>query len=266
MSVLKGEGKVPILFGSTSISAGSVIHGGYLARPDVAGSSPTIIVLSAAWGVTSSTKDICRRLARQGFAVIAPDLYVGTAPPRSESLEEAELDAASLPPARTAAIIEDIVEFVQNPAGYWSDAEHGYGILALGSGARPGVTAAAAAAVEGLAMVSPSFIAPVEEIAEGDRDDTVGAVEQAGVEPDDATDDLAAVAAPILVLSGGADPNLAPEAIERCRGLAPHAEWIVYEALAGDFVDDSGEGFDEPAFADAMDRLTTFFEKQLSLS
>jgi carboxymethylenebutenolidase len=266
VSVLKGEGKVPILFGSTSIPAGSVTHGGYLARPDQAGSSPTIILLSAAWGVSSSTKDICRRLARQGFAVIAPDLYVGTAPPRSDSPEEAELDAASLPAERSAAIIEDVVAFTQNPAGHWSDAERGYGILTIGSGVRPGVRAAASAGVQGFAMVSPSFVAPVEEIPEDEAGEAIAEEVRVVVEPDDATDDLATVAAPILALSGGDDPNLTPEAIERCRGLAPHAEWIVYEGLTSDFVDDSAGGFDHPAFTDAIERLTAFFEKLLSPS
>ena len=96
MSVLKGEGKVPILFGSSSIAAGSVIHRGYLARPDLTGEWPTIIVLAGAWGVTSSIKDICRRLARHGFAVVAPDLYVGAAPPRSADADEAALAANPL--------------------------------------------------------------------------------------------------------------------------------------------------------------------------
>ena len=37
MSVLKGEGKVPILFGTTSVARGPLTHTAYLARPDLAG-------------------------------------------------------------------------------------------------------------------------------------------------------------------------------------------------------------------------------------
>lgn len=248
MSVLKGEGKVPILFGSTSIAAGSVIHGGYLARPDLAGEWPTILVMSSAWGVTSSTKDICRRLARQGFAAVAPDLYVGAAPSRSAPLELAERVAAHVSGRRTGAIIEDIVEFVQNPAGYWSNAERGYGILSVGSGARPAIAAATSADVASLAMVSPSLVIP--------------ALYEESV-PVDTTDSLSAVTAPILAISGGSDDANSADRVERSRAAAPHAEWIVYDGLGADFVDDYSDGFDQPAFADAMDRLNAFFEKTL---
>lgn len=251
MSVLKGEGKVPILFGSSSIAAGSVIHRGYLARPDLTGEWPTIIVLAGAWGLTSSVKDICRRLARQGFAVVAPDCYVGSAPAPSTDADEARLAALRVPARRTAAIIEDIVEFIRNPAGYWSNAEDGYGVLALGSGARPGVAAAKGARVAGLALVSPQFVAP-EDPASDDE-----------APPLDVTPALAAVAAPILGISGGADESLPKDQLEGVRSAAPHAEWIVYDGLGGDFFDDYRAGFDQPAFADAMERLTGFFEKTL---
>ena len=69
MSVLKGEGKVPILFGSTSIAVGTLTHRGYLARPGLAGEWPTIIVVPSEWGVTSAMKDVCRRLARHETAL-----------------------------------------------------------------------------------------------------------------------------------------------------------------------------------------------------
>ena len=89
MSVLKGEGTHPILFGSTSIAVGTRIQGGYLARPDLTGEWPTIVVVASEWGVTSSTKDLCRKMARRGFAAIAPDLYRGRAPQRSAGASEA---------------------------------------------------------------------------------------------------------------------------------------------------------------------------------
>ena len=89
MSVLKGEGIVPILFGSTSISVGSLTHTGYLARPDLAGEWPTVVVIPSAWGVTGAMKDVTRRLARQGFAAICPDLFAGNRPGRSAPRSEA---------------------------------------------------------------------------------------------------------------------------------------------------------------------------------
>ncbi len=159
-----------------------------------------------------------------------------------------------LPAARSAAIFEDIVEFIQNPAGFWSNAGEGFGILAIGSGARLGLATATAANVLGLAMISPSFVAPVvipEEEGE------------AAPERSDFTGKVGAVAAPILALSGSDDPAIPATRIDQARAAAPHAEWIVYEGVGAGFEDDYGEGFDQPAFADAMERIAVFFEKTL---
>lgn len=70
MSVLPGEGSNVILYGSTTYSVGTRTHGGYLARPDVAGSYPVAMLLG---GITSGIKELSRQLARRGLAVVATD-------------------------------------------------------------------------------------------------------------------------------------------------------------------------------------------------
>lgn len=47
---------------------------GYLARPDE-DPSPGVVMIHDVWGVTDHTRDLARRLAREGFAVLAVDLY-----------------------------------------------------------------------------------------------------------------------------------------------------------------------------------------------
>ena len=258
MTVLKGEGKVPILFGTTSIAAGSLTHLGYLARPDLAGEWPTIVLLPSAWGLTSSAKDICRRLARQGFAVVAPDLYAGDLPPRSAAIEDAESFAATVAPARAAAVIEDIVEFIQNPAGHWSNAEDGYGLLSIGSGARHAVPAAGLSDVVALGMVSPPLAVTALEHEAGQI--AGGDVTAPSV---DLVPGLGVVTALILALSGNADDASPMADIDRARAAAPHAEWIVYDGYGADFINDFRDGFDQSGFVDAIERLTVFYEKTL---
>jgi carboxymethylenebutenolidase len=53
-------------------SAGS----GYLIAPK-AGTGPGVIVLHSWWGLTPFFKDVCRRLAADGFVALAPDLFGG---------------------------------------------------------------------------------------------------------------------------------------------------------------------------------------------
>ena len=50
---------------------------GYLAHPDGDGKYPVVVVIQEWWGLDNHIKDITERLARLGFAAIAPDLYHG---------------------------------------------------------------------------------------------------------------------------------------------------------------------------------------------
>ncbi len=49
---------------------------GYLAMP-ASGSGPGVIVIQEWWGLAPHIKDICDRLAGEGFVALAPDLYHG---------------------------------------------------------------------------------------------------------------------------------------------------------------------------------------------
>ena len=49
---------------------------GYFALPEV-GKGPGVLVLHAWWGLNPFFKDLCNRLAREGFVAFAPDLYHG---------------------------------------------------------------------------------------------------------------------------------------------------------------------------------------------
>ncbi len=58
----------------------------YLAVPEQ-GSGPGVLVLHAWWGLTDVFKQVCDRLAQEGFIALAPDLYHGKT---TTSIDEAE--------------------------------------------------------------------------------------------------------------------------------------------------------------------------------
>jgi carboxymethylenebutenolidase len=58
-----------------SFEAGQKTASGYLATPD--GQGPGVVVIHAWWGLNAFVKDFCKRLAREGFLALAPDLYGG---------------------------------------------------------------------------------------------------------------------------------------------------------------------------------------------
>jgi dienelactone hydrolase len=215
LSVLKGEGKVPILFGTSSMPARTKTHRGYISRPDLGGEWPTVLIVPDDLSVTSSVKDICRRLARQGLASVAPDLSSTS---------------------RVRADFDDIVDFVGNPAGFWSSAERGYGIFGIGSGASLAIQASREVGVLAFALAYP----------------------------DGPLDGLQAIAAPMLGLLTRSEGS--EDVVGLVRSAAPHAELVVYDDVQPGFLDDSSDAFDQPAFTDGLERLSTFFEKHLALA
>jgi carboxymethylenebutenolidase len=48
---------------------------GYVVGPKAKGRYPAVIVVQEWWGLNEHVKDVARRLAREGYAAIAPDLY-----------------------------------------------------------------------------------------------------------------------------------------------------------------------------------------------
>jgi carboxymethylenebutenolidase len=56
-------------------SAGNAA-GAYLALP-ASGSGPGVVVVQEWWGLVDHIRDVCDRLAREGFVALAPDLYRG---------------------------------------------------------------------------------------------------------------------------------------------------------------------------------------------
>ena len=47
----------------------------FFAAPDSADSAPGIVVAQEAFGVNGHVRNICRKLAKEGFAALAPELY-----------------------------------------------------------------------------------------------------------------------------------------------------------------------------------------------
>ena len=124
MAVQTGEGTTDIIYGGLSIPGGPRVYGGYLARPDGRGEWPTVMVFGPRERATSSVKYLCRMLARNGIAALAPDVD-------HEGLTYLQVSTA-------------IAGFITNPAGDWSNGEYGYGVLAFEGGIDASAALAAA--------------------------------------------------------------------------------------------------------------------------
>jgi carboxymethylenebutenolidase len=61
---------------------------GYLAMPADAKNRPVIVVISEIFGLHEHIRDLCRRLAHQGYVAIAPDLFARAGNPAAMTMEQ----------------------------------------------------------------------------------------------------------------------------------------------------------------------------------
>ena len=85
-------------------SNGHQAHG-YLATPD-SGSGPGVVVIQEWWGLVEHIRDVCDRLAGEGFVALAPDLYHGekTSEPDEAGKMMMELDIEQAAKDMTGAV------------------------------------------------------------------------------------------------------------------------------------------------------------------
>lgn len=72
----------------------------YLAKP-ASGQGPGVIVIQEWWGLVDHIRDVCDRLAREGFVALAPDLYRGASTGDPGEAERLMMDL-DIPEATTA--------------------------------------------------------------------------------------------------------------------------------------------------------------------
>ena len=224
MSVLKGEGRVPILYGGTRLPT-APYRDLYLARPDLAGRYPAVVVVHGDTGLTPGVRDLCRRLARYELAVAAPDLYWGTGPGR----------LSDLPAPQRHADVMAVVDAFRHAWSEWARPGR-LGAVGLGSG---GDTAARLATVENAALVLLG--GPFHHLG----------------------GTLAGRRGPLLGLVAGTEEGTA-DAVRSLRATAGGGEWAVYRDTGRAFYDDGSPDYAAAAAEDALERMVSFFDRHLA--
>lgn len=208
---------------------------GYLARPEAEGTYPAVVVIQEWWGLNEHIKDIARRLAGEGFAALAPDLYhgVSTTEPDEARKLVMELDMAGA------------VREIQRAVGF---------LLQQPFVAGPKVGIVGFCMGGGLVLQT----ALVEE--------NVGA----GVVfygrplgPDEAP----RVKAPILGLFGSADQGIPVDGVEAMHAAFTQAgienEYHIYNGAPHAFFNDTRSSYNAEAAADAWPRTLAWFRSHL---
>ena len=228
----------------------------YVARPEGEGPFPVVVVASEIFGLHAYIQDVCRRLAKAGYAAIAPAFFVRVEDPAPIS------DMARVQEIVAAAGYEQVMGDVAATLDWasqqlWANADK-VGITGWCWGGKVAWQAAArfAAIDAGVAWygrLAPPADATAEQIAAG------------GPWPVDLAGDLKA---PVLGLYGGADRGIPLTSVEAMRSALQRAgqtesEIVVYPGAPHGFHADYRDSYSPDAAADGWARLLALFEARL---
>ena len=228
----------------------------YVARPNGTGPFPVVVVVSEIFGVHEYIRDICRRLAREGYAAIAPAFFVRVEDPAP--LEDFARIQQIVAAANYEQVMGDIAATLDWASSQlWANADK-VGITGWCWGGKVVWQAAArfAAIDAGVAWygrLAPAATATPDQAAGGQP------------WPVDLADDLKA---PVLGLYGEADRGIPLDSVEAMRAALQRAghtdRWIhVYPAAPHGFHADYRDNYRAADAADGWTKLLSLFGARL---
>jgi carboxymethylenebutenolidase len=237
LAVLAHEGKYSIMYGSWPLPIGSGHRTGYIARPDAAGRFPVVLVISTINGLTSTEKDICRRLARSGLAAVAIDFY-------RDVTGDPIISYGELPDARAVTDIDEVRAFVASEDVDWAVSAD-VGLFGLDVGGRFAlITAATRPWVKSLALAYTPLTGDEERSHQ-------------------VADFLSNLPVPVLAMYGTDDDLISASTVDEAQRRNDHGQWLLYDGARHGFLDVESDGFDQASADDAMARLIAFFQASL---
>lgn len=237
MAVLQHEGTIEILYRDFAMPTGARFTTGYLARPDRIGKYPLVILLPPLGGIEPFVKDLARRLARNRYAVLVPDLTRGSHPGPDASFDRLVAAYRRVRGRRAIADIDDAVAFAfYDPAGWAREGK--VGVVGIDVGGRFAITYAA----HRQRQVGALCVAYAPLAGDDDRQLQVA-------------DALEMLPMPVLGLFGAEDELVPPEGVDEAQRRNAHGQWILYEGVGHDFLDDDSASYHHGAAGDAFARL-----------
>ncbi len=227
---------------------------GWLARPQGDGSHAAIIVVMEAFGLNPHIKDVTERLAKQGYVVLAPDVYYretnGVA--GYDQLPDALRLMSSLYDAKVLDDMAAAVAFLQAQPSVRPDR---IGMTGFCMGGR--ITFLTASTNPAIKAAAPFYGGGISTVMQGD--------EHTPKPPLAYADSLQA---PMILFFGENDPFIPLDHVaaikNRLADLGKEAETIVYPEAPHGFFCEERDSYRPEAAADAWQRLLTFFAKHLN--
>lgn len=246
MAVLQHEGTIEILYRDFAMPTGARFTTGYLARPDRIGAYPLVVLLPPLRGIAPFVKDIARRLARNRYAVLVPDLTRGAHPGPDAPFDDLAAAHHRISTRRALSDIDDALAFAFNDPAGWAR-EGKIGVIGIDTGGAFAVVYAAHR--PRLVGALCAVYAPLA----GDEHREL-----------QAADALKMLPMPVLGLYGADDALTPAEGVDEAQRRNPHGRWILYEGVGHDFLDDDSDSYHHGAAGDAMARILAVLSAALA--
>lgn len=234
--------------GPVEVPAGDIDLPAYVAAPRGGGPFPVVLVVQEIFGVHEHIRDVCRRLAKQGYLAVAPELYVrqGDVAQLSDIGEIIRTVVAKVPDAQVMADLDATVAWAADSGR--GDVER-LGITGFCWGGR---------IVWMYAAHNPRLKAGVAWYGR-----LVG--EASDLTPSHPVDVADGLHAPVLGLYGAADSGIPNETVERMRAALRAAESpseiVLYPGTPHGFHADYRASFRKQEAEDGWQRLLAWFKQ-----
>jgi len=232
-----GEARIPV--GDGSLPA-------YLARPAGAGPSPIVLVTEEIFGVHEYIKDICRRLAKQGYLAVAAEYYARLGDLSKMTGIDQLLDVvARAPDGRMMADMDAVAA--------WAGRNHG-------DPARLGITGFCRGGRQTwlYATHNPTLKAAVAWYGPLDGKTTP-------IQPKTVLDLVSGLKCPVLGLYGGQDQSIPQAQIQRLEAEARQdgkaVDIVVYQDAGHGFHADYRPSYREADAKDGWERMLGWFRR-----
>jgi len=225
----------------------------FLARPGGSGPFPGVVVVQEAFGLNGQIKKVAERIAAEGYAALAPDLYYREANRVAgyDDLPAAIGLMSSLWDEKTLQDMGAAISFLQGQSFVRADR---IGVTGFCMGGR--ITFLTACRNPAVKAAAPFYGGGIGSVTQPSERTPKAPLEYAGK-----------LEAPMLLFFGGNDPFIPPEEVEKIKSrladLGKKAETIVYPEAPHGFFCDERDSYRPEAANDAWARLKAFFAKEL---
>jgi carboxymethylenebutenolidase len=223
---------------------------GYYAKPSGPGPFPIVLVNEEVFGVHEYIKDICRRLAKAGYAAIAPEIYARLGD-ISKVTSYDELNAKFISKAPDSQVMSDLDSAIAYAAAHGGDPNR-LGVIGFCRGGRNAWL---------YDVHNPRVKAAVSFYG-------IVATPDTPIQPQSVLDVAGGIHGPLLGLYGDRDPanNIddVQAAAAKARAAGKTIDIVIYPGAGHGFHADYRPSYVPAAAMDAWERTLAWFKKYLA--